>query len=99
MPTRGLTTSPARLPSSLADHRPLAVRVTVAGAEGTKDSPKNREKVGVKLSKTGLEVVVSDCSTPDLLIATFSYSGKSITFPKKKLGFENVTRWPCWDLE
>ena len=75
-----------RLPPFLADHHPLATQVTVSGAEGTKDSTKNRERVGAKLAKPGLEVVVTDCSTPGLLMATFSYNGKNITFSKKKDG-------------
>ena len=50
------------------------------------DQAKNRERVRAKLAKPGLEVLVTDCSTPRLMMATFFYNGKNITFSKKKDG-------------
>ena len=73
-----------KLPPFLADHHPLAIKVTLDEVEGSKDSTKNRERVSAKLAKPELEMVVSDCSTPGLLIATFSYNGKIVTFSRKK---------------
>ena len=61
--------------------------VVVHGAESTKDSAKNRDRVAAKLSKPNLEVFLS---TPDesfgesgLLVGEFSYKGKLVTFSKK----------------
>ena len=56
----------------------------VMGTQGTKDSEKNREKVSGKLCKDGLEVIVTDCSTPGLFLGKFSISGKPISFSKSK---------------
>ena len=58
--------------------------VQVEGAEGTKDSSKNRGRVAAKLGKPGLEVTVTDCSTSGLLVARFAYAGKTVTFSKRK---------------
>jgi len=76
-----------RLPSSLAKEDGLAVPVAVYGAESTKDSAKNRDRVAAKLSKPNLEVFLS---TPEesfgesgLLVGEFSYKGKLVTFSKK----------------
>ena len=61
--------------------------VVVYGAESTKDSAKNRDRVAAKLSKPNLEVILS---TPDesfaqsgLFVGEFSYKGKMVTFSKK----------------
>ena len=73
-----------RLPSSLAKNPGLAVPVVVHGAESTKDSAKNRERVAAKLSKPNLEVLLSTSETaPGLLVGEFSYKGKLVTFSKK----------------
>ena len=56
----------------------------VAGAEGTKDSSKNRDRVAAKLGKAGLEVVLT--ATAGGLRGQFSYNGKVIAFRKKKDG-------------
>ena len=76
-----------RLPSSLAKDAGLAVPVVVYGAESTKDSAKNRDRVAAKLSKPNLEVILttSDESFADsgLLVGEFSYKGKLVTFSKK----------------
>ena len=72
-----------RLPPALASRGGLAAEVRVAGAEGTKDSSKNRERVAAKLGKPGLEVVVTDSPTFGLL-GTFSYAGKVVAFSKKE---------------
>ena len=62
----------------------LAVLVEVVGAESTKDSPKNRDRVAAKLSKSNLDVLLStSASTPELLRGEFSYNGKLVTFSKK----------------
>ena len=73
-----------RLSPSLCSPAGLALAVKVSGAEGTKDSAKNRDRVAAKLGKPRLEVVVTDCSTPGVFMAAFSYSGKVIAFSKKK---------------
>ena len=58
--------------------------VEVVGAESTKDSPKNRERVAAKLSKPSLDVLLStSVNTPGLLRGEFSYNGKLVTFSKK----------------
>ena len=61
--------------------------VVVHGAESTKDSAKNRDRVAAKLSKPNLEVILttSDESFADsgLLVGEFSYNGKLVTFSKK----------------
>ena len=58
--------------------------VVVHGAESTKDSAKNRERVAAKLSKPNLEVLLSISETaPGLLVGEFSYNGKLVTFSKK----------------
>ena len=58
--------------------------VEVVGAESTKDSPKNRERVAAKLSKPNLDVLLStSVNTPGLLRGEFSYNGKLVTFSKK----------------
>ena len=73
-----------RLPSSLAKDSGLAVPVVVHGAESTKDSAKNRDRVAAKLSKPNLEVLLSTSeTTPGLLVGEFSYKGKLVTFSKK----------------
>ena len=56
----------------------------MAGAEGTKDSSKNRDRVAAKLGKAGLEVVLT--ATAGGLRGQFSYNGKVIAFSKKKDG-------------
>ena len=59
----------------------------VVGAESTKDSPKNRERVAAKLSKPNLDVLLStSAATPGLLRGEFSYNGKLVTFSKKSEG-------------
>lgn len=73
-----------RLPKELECRDPLVVEVQVVGVEGIKDSSKNRDRVEAKLGKSGLEVVVTDCSTSGLLLAHFSYAGKSVSFSKRK---------------
>ena len=73
-----------RLPAALAAVPGLAVEVQVAGAEGTKDSSKNRDRVAAKLGKAGLEVVLT--ATAGGLRGQFSYNGKVIAFSKKKDG-------------
>merc|ERR1712015_258140 len=73
-----------RLPAALAAVPGLAVEVQVAGAEGTKDSSKNRDRVAAKLGKAGLEVVLT--ATAGGLRGQFSYNGKVIAFRKKKDG-------------
>ena len=64
--------------------------VVVYGAESTKDSAKNRDRVAAKLSKPNLEVILttSDESFADsgLLVGEFSYKGKLVTFSKKSEG-------------
>ena len=61
--------------------------VVVHGAESTKDSAKNRDRVAAKLSKPNLEVLLSTSETaPGLLIGEFSYKGKLVTFSKKSEG-------------
>ena len=56
----------------------------VAGAESTKDSSKNRDRVAAKLSKPNLDVLLSNsCVTPGLLRGEFSYNGKLVSFSKK----------------
>ena len=73
-----------RLPASLAKDVGLAVLVEVVGAESTKDSSKNRDRVGAKLSKPNLDVLLSNsANTPGLLCGEFSYNGKLVTFSKK----------------
>ena len=73
-----------RLPSSLSKPAGLAVLVEVAGAESTKDSSKNRDRVAAKLSKPNLDVLFSNsCVTPGLLRGEFSYNGKLVSFSKK----------------
>ena len=73
-----------RLPALLAKDAGLAVLVEVIGAESTKDSPKNRDRVAAKLSKPNLDVLLStSASTPGLLRGEFSYNGKLVTFSKK----------------
>ena len=73
-----------RLPASLAKDVGLAVLVEVVGAESTKDSSKNRDRVAAKLSKPNLDVLLSNsASTPGLLSGEFSYNGKLVTFSKK----------------
>ena len=58
--------------------------VEVVGAESTKDSPKNRDRVAAKLSKPNLDVTLStSVNTPGLLRGEFSYNGKLVTFSKK----------------
>ena len=58
--------------------------VVVHGAESTKDSAKNRDRVATKLSKPNLEVLLSTSETaPGLLAGEFSYNGKLVTFSKK----------------
>ena len=58
--------------------------VVVHGAESTKDSAKNRDRVAAKLSKPNLEVLLSTSETaPGLLVGEFSYKGKLVTFSKK----------------
>ena len=58
--------------------------VEVVGAESTKDSPKNRDRVAAKLSKPNLDVTLStSVNTPGLLLGEFSYNGKLVTFSKK----------------
>ena len=58
--------------------------VVVHGAESTKDSAKNRDRVAAKLSKPNLEVLLSASDTaPGLLVGEFSYKGKLVTFSKK----------------
>ena len=58
--------------------------VVVHGAESTKDSAKNRERVATKLSKPNLEVLLSTSDTaPGFLVGEFSYKGKLVTFSKK----------------
>ena len=58
--------------------------VVVHGAESTKDSAKNRDRVAAKLSKPNLEVLLSASDTaPGLLVGRFSYKGKVVTFSKK----------------
>ena len=58
--------------------------VEVVGAESTKDSPKNRDRVTAKLSKPNLNVLLStSAATPGLLRGEFSYNGKLVTFSKK----------------
>ena len=58
--------------------------VVVHGAESTKDSAKNRDRVAAKLSKPNLEVLLSTSeTTPGLLVGEFSYKGKLVTFSKK----------------
>ena len=58
--------------------------VVVHGAESTKDSAKNRDRVATKLSKPNLEVLLSTSETaPGLLVGEFSYKGKLVTFSKK----------------
>ena len=62
----------------------LAVLVEVVGAESTKDSPKNRDRVAAKLSKPNLDVLLStSATTHGLLRGEFSYNGKLVTFSKK----------------
>ena len=61
----------------------LAVLSEVAGAESTKDSFKNRDRVASKLSKPNLDVLLSNSATPGLLRGEFSYNGKLVTFSKK----------------
>ena len=56
----------------------------MAGAEGTKDSSKNRDRVAAKLGKAGLEVVLTAAAAG--LRGQFSYNGKVIAFSKKKDG-------------
>ena len=76
-----------RLPSSLAKDAGLAVLLEVVGAESTKDSLKNRERVAAKLSKPNLDVLLStSAATPGLLRGEFSYNGKLVTFSKKSEG-------------
>jgi len=72
-----------RLPSSLSTVAGLAVLLEVAGAESTKDSSKNRDRVASKLSKPNLDVLLSNAATPGLLRGEFSYNGKLVTFSKK----------------
>jgi len=72
-----------RLPSSLSAVAGLAVLLEVAGAESTKDSSKNRDRVASKLSKPNLDVLLSNAATPGLLRGEFSYNGKLVTFSKK----------------
>ena len=73
-----------RLPSSLSKQAGLSVLVEVAGAESTKDSSKNRDRVAAKLSKPNLDVLLSNSSvTPGLLRGEFSYNGKLVSFSKK----------------
>ena len=61
--------------------------VVVHGAESTKDSAKNRDRVAAKLSKPNLEVLLSTSETaPGLLVGEFSYKGKLVTFFKKSEG-------------
>ena len=61
--------------------------VVVHGAESTKDSAKNRDRVAAKLSKPNLEVLLSTSETaPGLLVGEFSYKGKLVTFSKKNEG-------------
>ena len=73
-----------RLPSSLSKPAGLAVMVEVAGAESTKDSSKNRDRVAAKLSKPNLDVLLSNSYiTPGLLRGEFSYNGKPVSFSKK----------------
>jgi len=73
-----------RLPASLAKDAGLAVLVEVVGAESTKDSPKNRDRVAAKLSKPNLDVLLStSATTHGLLRGEFSYNGKLVTFSKK----------------
>ena len=73
-----------RLPASLAKDVGLAVLVEVVGAESTKDSSKNRDRVAAKLSKPNLDVLLSkSANTPGLLCGEFSYNGKLVTFSKK----------------
>ena len=72
-----------RLPSSLSMVAGLAVLLEVAGAESTKDSFKNRDRVASKLSKPNLDVLLSNSATPGLLRGEFSYNGKLVTFSKK----------------
>ena len=61
--------------------------VVVHGAESTKDSAKNRDRVAAKLSKPNLEVLLSTSETaPGLLVGEFSYKGKLVTFSKKSEG-------------
>ena len=56
----------------------------VAGAESTKDSSKNRDRVASKLSKPNLDVLISNsAATPGLHRGEFSYNGKLVTFSKK----------------
>ena len=58
--------------------------VVVHGAESTKDSAKNRDRVATKLSKPNLEVLLSTSDTaPGFLVGEFSYKGKMVTFSKK----------------
>ena len=72
-----------RLPVSLSKEAGLAVLLEVAGAESTKDSSKNRDRVASKLSKPNLDVLLSNAATPGLLRGEFSYNGKLVTFSKK----------------
>ena len=72
-----------RLPASLSTDAGLAVLLEVAGAESTKDSSKNRDRVASKLSKPNLDVLISNSATPGLLRGEFSYNGKLVTFSKK----------------
>ena len=72
-----------RLPSSLSAVAGLAVLLEVAGAESTKDSSKNRDRVASKLSKPNLDVLISNSATSGLLRGEFSYNGKLVTFSKK----------------
>ena len=56
----------------------------MAGAETTKDSGKNRDRVAAKLSKPNLDVRIStSTTTPGRLRGEFSYNGKLVTFSKK----------------
>ena len=61
--------------------------VVVYGAESTKDSAKNRDRVAAKLSKPNLEVFLSTSDESfgesGLLVGEFSYKGKVVTFSKK----------------
>ena len=73
-----------RLPATLAKDVGLAVLVEVVGAESTKDSSKNRDRVAAKLSKPNLDVLLSkSANTSGLLCGEFSYNGKLVTFSKK----------------
>ena len=68
----------------------LAVEVRLAALMGQKDSPNNRRRVGRKLGKEGLEMMVIACSGPGGgLMATFGYHGEPVIFRKadpKKAG-------------